>query len=98
MFVAARTHASIAAYSTFVPTLVVGYSVKAKGIALDLFGDYDDYVISVDELKDSTVLTRKFEYIIKHNNDIHDRLYNKVAEYKESMSKYTNCITELLDD
>ena len=31
--VAARTHVSIAAYSTFVPTLVIGYSVKARGIA-----------------------------------------------------------------
>lgn len=29
--VAARTHASIAAYSTGVPALVAGYSVKARG-------------------------------------------------------------------
>ncbi|MFR5787047.1 MAG: hypothetical protein ACLUHE_08005 [Christensenellales bacterium] len=26
------THVSVAAYSTFVPTLVIGYSVKARGI------------------------------------------------------------------
>lgn len=31
-----RTHASIAGYSTFVPTLVLGYSVKSKGIGKDL--------------------------------------------------------------
>ena len=37
-FVGARTHATIAAYSTCVPTLVVGYSVKSRGIARDLFG------------------------------------------------------------
>ena len=37
-FVGARTHSTIAAYSTCVPTLVVGYSVKARGIARDLFG------------------------------------------------------------
>ena len=36
-FVGARTHATIAAYSTCVPTLVVGYSVKSRGIARDLF-------------------------------------------------------------
>lgn len=30
--VAARTHASIAAYSTGVPALVAGYSVKARGL------------------------------------------------------------------
>ena len=33
LLVAARTHASIAAYSTGVPTLVIGYSVKSRGIA-----------------------------------------------------------------
>ena len=38
-FIGARTHATIAAYSSCVPTLVVGYSVKARGIARDLFGD-----------------------------------------------------------
>lgn len=59
--VAARTHASIAAYSTGVPTLVVGYSVKARGIARDLFGTEDGLVLPVqsldglDELKDAFV-------------------------------------------
>ena len=38
MFIGARTHATIAAYSTCVPTLVLGYSVKSKGIARDIFG------------------------------------------------------------
>ena len=33
LFIGARTHATIAAYSTGVPTLVLGYSVKARGIA-----------------------------------------------------------------
>ena len=37
-FVGARTHSTIAAYSMGIPTLVVGYSVKARGIARDLLG------------------------------------------------------------
>lgn len=55
-FVGARTHATIAAYSTCVPTLVVGYSVKAKGIAKDIFGTYDDYVLPVQSLKEKEEL------------------------------------------
>ena len=39
-FIGARTHATIAAYSSQVPTLVVGYSVKAKGIAKDRIRKY----------------------------------------------------------
>lgn len=50
-FIGARTHATIAAYSSCVPTLVVGYSVKAKGIAKDIFGEYENYVLSVQGLK-----------------------------------------------
>jgi colanic acid/amylovoran biosynthesis protein len=38
-FIGARTHATIAAFSTGVPTLSIAYSVKAKGINHDLFGD-----------------------------------------------------------
>ena len=45
MFIGARTHATIAAYSSCVPTLVVGYSVKARGIARDLFGAEEGYVL-----------------------------------------------------
>lgn len=36
MLVCCRTHASIAGYSGGVPTLVVGYSVKSRGIGQDL--------------------------------------------------------------
>lgn len=38
-FIGARTHATIAAFSTGVPTVSIAYSVKAKGINRDLFGD-----------------------------------------------------------
>ena len=50
MFIGARTHATIAAYSSCVPTLVVGYSIKARGIAKDLFGTDEGYVLPVQAL------------------------------------------------
>ncbi len=59
-FVAARTHASIAAYSQKIPTLVVGYSVKSKGIAKDLFGSYKDFVIPVQSLDGEDSLSDAF--------------------------------------
>ena len=45
-FVGARTHATIAAYSSCIPTFSVGYSIKAKGIAQDIFGTYKNYVFT----------------------------------------------------
>lgn len=35
-FIGARTHAVISAYSTCVPAIALGYSIKSKGIAKDL--------------------------------------------------------------
>lgn len=65
-FVGARTHSTIAAYSTCVPTLVVGYSVKARGIAKDIFGTYNNYVISVQQMNDVDELIKGFQFI-EHN-------------------------------
>ena len=48
-FIGARTHSTIAAYSTCVPTLAVGYSIKARGIARDIFGTEDNYVVPVQK-------------------------------------------------
>ena len=73
-FVAARTHASIAAYSNCIPTLVVGYSVKAKGIAKDLFGDWEGYVLPVESLSDENSLCETFDRLVKNEDSVRNRL------------------------
>ena len=82
-FVGARTHATIAAYSSAVPTLVVGYSVKARGIARDLFGDETGYVLPVQSLRGKNDLTRAFENIAENDSAIRDRLGKLMPEWKE---------------
>lgn len=64
--VAARTHASIAAYSSKIPTLVVGYSIKAKGIAKDLFGTDEGYVVAVQSLKKVNDLKDRFVWLMEN--------------------------------
>jgi polysaccharide pyruvyl transferase WcaK-like protein len=64
-FVGARTHSTIAAYSTNVPTLVIGYSVKSRGIATDLFGTTDNYVLPVQEIEDTDSLIKSYEWIME---------------------------------
>lgn len=59
--VTARTHASVAGYSSGVPTLVIGYSVKARGIARDLFGDEAGHLIPVQELSGEAELIAAYE-------------------------------------
>ena len=66
-FVGARTHSTIAAYSSGVPTLVIGYSVKSRGIATDLFGSYENYVLPVQELKEPDEMIRAYKWILAQN-------------------------------
>ncbi len=62
-FVGARTHSTIAAYSSGVPTLVIGYSVKSRGIATDLFGTYENYCLPVQELSAPDSLIKGYKWI-----------------------------------
>ena len=80
-FVGARTHATIAAYSTGVPTLVLGYSVKARGIARDLFGNEQGYVLPVQHLQKSGDLTESFVELYNRRNEIHSYLEKIMPAY-----------------
>ncbi|MFC4283027.1 polysaccharide pyruvyl transferase family protein [Catenibacterium sp. GCM10023432] len=84
-FIGARTHSTIAAYSSCVPTLVVGYSVKAKGIAKDLFGTYKNYVIPVQSLDNENDLIDSFKWIFNREDEIRTHLINYIPRYKENI-------------
>lgn len=83
LFIGARTHATIAAYSSLVPTLVVGYSVKAKGIAVDLFGTYENYVIPVQQLENKEDLIRAFEWLKENEDSLRTKLEEVMPSYME---------------
>ena len=85
-FIGARTHATIAAYSSGIPTLVVGYSVKARGIAKDLFGKEDGYVIPVQLLKHEDDIKTELKKIIGRENEIRKAL-KKQKKYVEMYRK-----------
>ena len=59
--IGARTHMTIAGYSSGVPTIAVGYSVKSAGIARDLFGTEKNYVINVKNITGEDELTKTFK-------------------------------------
>lgn len=95
-FIGARTHSTIAAYSTCVPTVVVGYSVKAKGIAKDLFGTWENYVLPAQELYKEDALLNSFLWIEKNELVIKEKLKKKMVIYKQEKHKMKSVITELV--
>lgn len=97
-FIGARTHSTIAAYSTCVPTLVVGYSVKARGIAKDIFGTYENYVLPVQNLHYEQDLCNQFLWLVKEEKQIKDYLKKKMPEYCASVLSAVKRVNLLLED
>lgn len=95
MFVGARTHATIAAYSSCVPTLVVGYSVKARGIARDLFGTEEHYVLPVQQLSRGDQLIDAFDWIARREEEIRAHLKRFLPEYKRAYRDAVEAIRDL---
>lgn len=81
-FIGARTHATIAAYSNFVPTMVLGYSVKSKGIAADLFGE-PKLVLGIHDISDAEKLIAQFEDMRRQESDIKDHLKGRIPEIQK---------------
>lgn len=56
-FLGSRTHSTIAAFSTMVPTVSIGSTQKVYGINRDLFG-HTEYVLPVEEVSAETLRSR----------------------------------------
>lgn len=96
MFIGARTHATIAAYSTCVPTLVLGYSVKSKGIARDIFGTEEHYVLPVQELRNPDELANGFDWLSANETTVRDHLIKTMPEYKARALLARDAVEELM--
>jgi colanic acid/amylovoran biosynthesis protein len=81
LFIGARTHATIASTSTFVPTIALAYSVKAYGIMEDVFDRAkcicDISTVTFDEL------WAKSEYLINNREIVIDEMKKRLENIKE---------------
>ncbi len=94
-FIGARTHATIAAYSTAVPTLVCGYSVKARGIARDLFGASDGYVVPVQGLEREDTLAEAFSALFAREDELRGHLQTKLPTYQHLAWSAADALAQL---
>ena len=97
VFIGARTHATIAALSSYVPTLSLAYSIKAKGINKDIFGD-ELYCLDSKELNPKSIL-EKIDYMLNNSEIIKSTLRLKIPEIQQKSllaGKYLQETTEVL--
>ena len=96
LFIGARTHSTIAAYSTQVPTLVIGYSNKAVGIAADLFGTDEHYVLPVQSLNQEDDLLHAYTWLDTNANRIKQKYNDIMPEYIVEASRLGSLLDEYL--
>ncbi|MDY0387774.1 MAG: polysaccharide pyruvyl transferase family protein [Methanolobus sp.] len=80
IFAGSRTHATIASLSSAVPTLSFAYSIKAKGLNNDIFGN-DDFCLNPSELNAQNV-TEKIKSIISQSSEIKENLRESIPKIK----------------
>lgn len=92
--IGARTHATIAALSSGVPTVSVAYSIKARGINRDLFGN-EDSVLQTSELS-SRSLRRSLEWLLRQEESLKATLNRRVPELQDEARRAAGAISALL--
>lgn len=75
-FVGARTHATIAALSSSVPTLSLAYSMKARGINRDVLGS-EEYVVGAEEFA-PTAIVAAVQRLLEDSSDIRQHLQGRM--------------------
>ncbi|MFC5436375.1 polysaccharide pyruvyl transferase family protein [Rhodanobacter umsongensis] len=93
-FIGARTHATIAALSSGVPTISIAYSVKARGINRDLFGS-EDMVLQTPDVSAAT-LGVALARLLHDESPLRSTLARRVGELQMMARSATAHISEQL--
>jgi Uncharacterized conserved protein len=80
LFAGSRTHSTIAALSSCVPTLSFAYSIKAKGINRDIFG-HEDYCLNPEKLTPE-IVAKKIESMLEKEDEIRAELKVAIPKIK----------------
>lgn len=82
LFAGARTHSTIAALSSCVPTLSFAYSIKAQGINKDVY-EHTDYCLNPGDL-DSKTISNQISIMLDQNTEIRTRLREKIPRVQRT--------------
>ncbi len=93
--VGARTHSTIAALSTCVPALSLGYSVKSRGINKDIFG-HVEWVLHVRDACREEAASRIAE-LLRRREEVRAHLVQVMPGYKATAWDAAKHVRELIE-
>ncbi|MGI6296567.1 MAG: polysaccharide pyruvyl transferase family protein [Armatimonadota bacterium] len=94
LFVGARTHSTIAAISSLVPTISIGYSIKSAGINQDIYG-HTDWCIPIHQLTPE-MLVEKVKLMSAMRHQIRRDLEEPVRQSQQRAQKAADHLIEVL--
>lgn len=92
-FIGARTHAAISAYSTCIPTIAIGYSIKSKGIAKDI-GMPEEIIVDSINIRKNQLLDA-FCHLLNEADSLSKHLHNTMDSYKQRCKNAIGIIDKL---
>jgi len=95
-FIGARTHSTIAALSSGVPTLTLSYSIKAIGMNADIFGS-KDFLIEASEFSLEN-LDSKFQKLVKDQEQIRTILRDRKNDIENMAMPGIKALLDLMKD
>jgi len=95
VFAGARTHSTIAAISSGVPTISLAYSLKAQGLNQDVFGT-QEYCISPDRLSPA-VLSERIRHVLDNSVEIRGHLSQRLPEIREAAFQGAALLRPVMD-
>jgi len=96
IFVGSRTHSTIAALSSSVPTLSLAYSIKAQGINRDIFGN-TSYCLNSTNL-DAKAVADRMTSMLDRKAQIRRELDERIPEIRRSASNAGMILKQIIGD
>ena len=96
-FIALRTHATIPAIESKVPTLITGYKVKSTGICRDIFDGDMNLFIDIQNLTSDKVILERLKWLITNEKKVKKLMNEAVPRYVEKLkliNKYMDQLNE----
>ncbi len=95
-FIGYRTHSTIAALSSYIPTIAIAYSKKAWGIFKEVYG-HSSYVVDGSSMTVENLI-KTFESLISHRESIVQILQKRIPEQKMLAKKAGAYLAAILRD
>ena len=92
--IACRTHSTIASFSTGVPTVSLGYSIKSKGLNIQMYG-HENFLVYQKEITPSAVC-HSVELLLNHLEEVKKHLAVKSKEIKEEACLAGQLLADLI--